>query len=257
MSNCSKCAKPVPPDALFCVECGQPVAVKSNSVCPKCQASLPADTQFCVACGCSLKSAPFSSTAPGSAPWLRNASLVAVAVLGVCMLWKGISGLPPATPVPTATPSSSPAATVAAPLATPTPPASLEPDTPVSPTTPSPTPPADVVLYQLERDLNGDRQPESARVVALDRNPEPNSDSRKVLQILDGNGALQFASEPFEEPFHTDLDSIAENADQKCGLHVLEGSTYPRIRLIFAPRSGNFVDFQFDGHTYVVAEIGD
>ena len=177
------------------------------------------------------------------------------------MLWKGISGLPSATPVPTATSPSSPAPTVATPVATPvvtpTPQASVEQATPVSPPTPSPTPLAEVVLYQLERDLNGDGQPESARVIALDRNPEPNSDSRKVLQILNSNGALQFASEPFEEPFHTDLDSIAESADQKSGLHVLEGSKYPRIRLIFATRSGNFVDFQFDGHNYVVAEFGD
>ena len=74
---------------------------------------------------------------------------------------------------------------------------------------------------------------------------------------MDGHGTLQFDSEPFEEHFHTDLDSIAESADQKSGLHVLVGSKYPRIRLIFATRSGNFVDFQFDGRNYVVAEFGD
>ncbi|MBT9584547.1 zinc ribbon domain-containing protein [bacterium] len=256
MPNCSKCANPLPSDALFCVECGQPVAVPSDRVCPKCQSSLVADAKFCVGCGFSIHSDPPSSAAPLS-PWLRKASLAVVAVLGVYMLWKGISGLPVATSVPTATSSFIPTATVAPPLATPAPQASLELASPVSQVTPSPTPPADVVLYHLERDLNGDQQPESARVVALDRNPEPNSDSRKVLQILDGNGVLQFASEAFEEPFHTDLDEIAESADQKSGLHVLEGSKYPRIRLIFAPRSGNFVDFQFDGLHYVVAEFGD
>jgi len=112
-------------------------------------------------------------------------------------------------------------------------------------------------LYDLRADLNGDGQRERAQVVALDRNPEPNSSSRKVLRIYDQAGALKFESEPFEEPFHTDLDSSAEHEEEKAGLHLVPGGRFPRLRLIFTTRSGNFVDFQFDGHHYVLAEIGD
>lgn len=125
--------------------------------------------------------------------------------------------------------------------------------------TPSPKPSAvrESVLYQIAHDLNGDRQSESARIVALDHNPEPNSSSRKALRIYGPDGKLQFESEPFEEPFHTDTDSLAESPEEKTGLHVVAGSSHPRLRLIFTTRSGNFVDFQFNGKTYVLAELGD
>jgi hypothetical protein len=113
------------------------------------------------------------------------------------------------------------------------------------------------ILYQMNHDLNGDGQSESAQIVALDNNPEPNAASRKVLRIQDAHGSLQFESEPFEEPFHTDIDSVAESAQEKAGLHLLPGSPFPRIRLIFASHSGNFVDFHFNGKEYVLAEIGD
>ncbi len=116
---------------------------------------------------------------------------------------------------------------------------------------------SEVILFQVDQDLNGDRTQESARVVALDHNPEPNSSSRKVLRIYGSDGRLQFQSEPFEEPFRTDLDSTAEKSEEKAGLRLLVGTSYPRIRLIFATRSGNFVDFQFNGKEYVLAEIGD
>ena len=112
-------------------------------------------------------------------------------------------------------------------------------------------------LYELQSDFNGDGSPERAMVVALDHNPEPNAPSRKALRIFDGAGALQFESAPFEEPFHTDLDSTAEQDGEKAGLHLVPAKRFPRIRLIFASRSGNFVDFQFDGQHYVLAEMGD
>ena len=127
-----------------------------------------------------------------------------------------------------------------------------EPQAP-EPPKPQPLP----TLYELQSDLNGDGSRERAVVVALDGNPEPNAPSRKALRIYDSAGNLQFESEPFEEPFHTDLDSTAEHAQEKAGLHLVETKSYPRIRLIFTTRSGNFVDFRFDGQGYVLAEVGD
>lgn len=128
---------------------------------------------------------------------------------------------------------------------------------PVTIATPTPTPPETVILYQADQDLNGDQQAESVQVIALDNNPDANAPSKKILRIYGADGSLQFASETFEEPFHTDLDSLAESPEEKAGLRILPGSKYPRIRLIFATRSGNFVDFQFDGRNYVLAEVGD
>lgn len=117
--------------------------------------------------------------------------------------------------------------------------------------------PAPPTLYELQADLDGDGQRERAQVVALDRNPEPNASSRKVLRISDQAGVVKFESESFEEPFHTDLDSTAEHAEEKAGLHLLPDRRFPRLRIIFTTRSGNFVDFQFDGRQYVLAEMGD
>lgn len=112
-------------------------------------------------------------------------------------------------------------------------------------------------LYHAQADLNGDGQPESVEVVVLDGNPTPNSASTKVLKILSADGKLLFQSERFEEPFHTDLDHLAESPEQTSGLHIVAGRPYPRIRLIFATRSGNFVDFHYDGRGYSLAEVGD
>ncbi len=82
--------------------------------------------------------------------------------------------------------------------------------------------------------------------------------ARKQFQILSGQGDLRFVSEPFEEPFHTDMDDLAESPEGKAGPHILAGSSeYPRIRLIFTARSGNFVDFHFNGQQFELAEIGD
>jgi len=62
----------------------------------------------------------------------------------------------------------------------------------------------------------------------------------------DLNGAGQLERARVESP---DLDNLAENAEQKAGLHIVPADPYPKIRLIFATASDNFADFQFDGHT--------
>ena len=46
-SVCPKCGKPLPPNAKFCMECGQPLV---NS-CPKCGAEIPQGAKFCLECG--------------------------------------------------------------------------------------------------------------------------------------------------------------------------------------------------------------
>lgn len=114
------------------------------------------------------------------------------------------------------------------------------------------------VLYQSQGDLDGDGQPEVARVVSLDGNSAPDSQARKQLQILSSRGDFRFVSEPFEEPFRTDLDHLAEDSQGKAGLHVLKSSSgYPKIRLLFAPCSGNFVDFHYNGQQFELAGMGD
>lgn len=112
-------------------------------------------------------------------------------------------------------------------------------------------------LYRKQADLNGDGSSETVEVIVLEDNLQPNAATPKVLKILSASGSLLFQSEKFEEPFRTDLDSIAEAPDQVCGLHLIAGNPYPRIRLIFTPRSGNFVDFGYDGKEFGLAGLGD
>lgn len=115
------------------------------------------------------------------------------------------------------------------------------------------------MLYQVQKDLDGDGQMELARVVSLDGKSAPESQARKQLQILSVRGDLRYVSEPFEEPFRTDLDHLAEGPEGKAGLHVLGGgsSGYPKLRLLFAPCSGNFVDFHYNGQQFELAGMGD
>jgi ribosomal protein L40E len=59
---CSKCAASLPPNAQFCLRCGQPVKSSASRVttttaetaalaCSKCGAELPEGAQFCLECG--------------------------------------------------------------------------------------------------------------------------------------------------------------------------------------------------------------
>ena len=224
MANCVHCGHPIPGEAAFCIECGKP------------RASAPAPPP------------PASAPQGSRAPWM-TAAIVGMAILGggLRQWWSR-----PAAPSPT--PSAAVATT--APTPTPSPPPTTPPPEEVS----SPTPVSEqvTILYESERDLDGDGAPERARVISLEGNPEPNSSARKQFQILSAQGDLRFVSEPFEEPFHTDLDELAESPEGKAGLHFLPGnSQYPRIRLIFTARSGNFVDFHFNGQQFELADIGD
>jgi membrane protease subunit (stomatin/prohibitin family) len=47
---CAKCSKPLPPDAKFCLECGEPVLSEHEMICPSCGAKTPKG-KFCLECG--------------------------------------------------------------------------------------------------------------------------------------------------------------------------------------------------------------
>lgn len=234
MPNCVHCGQLLPEGAAFCIECGKPRAVATPAAEPR--VASPA-------------------VAGSRAPWWV-AGLLGVAMMGTGLRqwFSGPSNSPsPAPPAPVATATDQGTPVVPPPVETP-----LPPPPPPPPEVPPATTPSLTVLYESEHDLDGDGREERVRVISLEANAEPNSASRKQLQILSPEGDLRFVSEPFEEPFHTDLDELAESTEGKAGLHILPGtSEYPRIRLIFAARSGNFVDFRFNGQQFELAEFGD
>lgn len=47
---CSKCGKPLPPNAKFCLECGQQVLSENETICAACGAKTPKG-KFCLECG--------------------------------------------------------------------------------------------------------------------------------------------------------------------------------------------------------------
>lgn len=122
-------------------------------------------------------------------------------------------------------------------------------------TVPSPT--AELPLFQTRGDLNGDGSVETVRILSLVPGASADSSSDKRMEILAADGTVVFSSEVFQEPFRTDFDDMAETPEQKAGLHIVEGKRYPVIRVIFVCRSGNFADFQFNGQTYDLADVGN
>lgn len=49
-SVCVKCGKPLPPNAKFCLECGQQVLLENDIICPSCGMKTPKG-RFCSECG--------------------------------------------------------------------------------------------------------------------------------------------------------------------------------------------------------------
>jgi len=47
---CSKCGKPLPANAKFCLECGQQVLSENEIICPSCGNKTPKG-KFCLECG--------------------------------------------------------------------------------------------------------------------------------------------------------------------------------------------------------------
>jgi DNA-directed RNA polymerase subunit RPC12/RpoP len=50
---CSKCGKPLPTNAKFCLDCGQQVIGENEIICPSCGIKTPKG-KFCLDCGASL-----------------------------------------------------------------------------------------------------------------------------------------------------------------------------------------------------------
>jgi len=75
-SVCGSCGAMLPGKALYCPQCGQPVAQPETIYCWRCGAALPADARYCAACGsevCSARpvptpAAPLEPAAPAPAP---------------------------------------------------------------------------------------------------------------------------------------------------------------------------------------------
>lgn len=115
-----------------------------------------------------------------------------------------------------------------------------------------------IPLFEVRGDLNGDGSPETVKVLPRKAGVKANSNGKKEIVIAASDGTVQYRTPEFTEPFRTDMDDIAQNPGQKVGLHILKGQTrYPLIRVIFVPRSGNFIDLQYDGTTYDVVATGN
>lgn len=122
----------------------------------------------------------------------------------------------------------------------------------------TPTPAKETPLFEARGDLNSDGSQETVRIRALVPGGQANSNCDKQIEILGADGEVVFQSDVFQAPFRTDHDDIAENPGQKSGVHILEKAEgYPVIRIIFVCRSGDFVDLQYDGKTYVPVVWGN
>jgi membrane protease subunit (stomatin/prohibitin family) len=52
-TTCPKCGKPLPPNAKFCLECGEKILSPDETVCPSCKKTV-AKGKFCIECGAEL-----------------------------------------------------------------------------------------------------------------------------------------------------------------------------------------------------------
>lgn len=116
----------------------------------------------------------------------------------------------------------------------------------------------DSIVFRDTGDLDGDGQDEVAAVVADKPGSDPQAEEPRRLAILKSDGSVAFETPSFKEPFRPDLDNLADRPENTAGVHVVQGAgAHPDIRLVFAPASGNFVVFRYDGSTYQVVESGD
>lgn len=107
---CSKCTASLPPNAQFCLRCGQPVKSPASQVttataenaalaCSKCGAELPDGAQFCLECGKPISVLPKKDTAelpaveiippmpPRRRPKRRVVLWVVLAVIVAAVVW--------------------------------------------------------------------------------------------------------------------------------------------------------------------------
>lgn len=53
--KCSNCGADIPPDSVFCRECGAKVEIHKILFCRECGAKLPENSNFCSECGAKTK----------------------------------------------------------------------------------------------------------------------------------------------------------------------------------------------------------
>jgi hypothetical protein len=109
-----------------------------------------------------------------------------------------------------------------------------------------------------QADVNGDGRVEQVQIVSSDGNGDPTTSTPRRFRVVDDAGKTLFQTDDFTEPFLPELDHLADHPANHAGIHVVKGSgRWPDIRIVFAPASGNFVVFRFDGSTYRAVEAGD
>ncbi len=113
------------------------------------------------------------------------------------------------------------------------------------------------MIFEDRGDVDGDGHDEQVQIVAVDGNPECTASAPRRLQIARDDGTTAFQTDVFREPFRPDLDHLADQPWNQAGVHVVAGQgRWPDIRLVFAPASGNYVVFRYNGSTWQVVDEG-
>lgn len=115
-------------------------------------------------------------------------------------------------------------------------------------------------VFEDVGDVDGDGSQERVMVVAEDETglADPTRAAPRRLVVVKSDGTVAFQTDVFQEPFRPDLNELADGPQNYAGVHVTRGGgPYADIRLVFAPASGNFVVFRYDGSTYQIVESGD
>lgn len=250
--------------------------------CIHCGRALAADARFCEGCGRPV-AAPSPPPAPPAPPGPGRGGCgwtPVILVLGCGVLFLGLAvvglglwwwvGTRGGLPVPTPAASSSPGETPELPAGepgqaeTPEPPPELPGTRTPPPASADPGPVEEAppgrgqVLFEDRGDLDGDGREERAQVVALDGTLDPTRAAPRTLRVVKPDGSVVFETEAFEEPFRPDLDELASEPWNRAGIHAVAGAgRWPDLRLVFAPASGNYAVFRYDGTTWQVVESGD
>ena len=121
------------------------------------------------------------------------------------------------------------------------------------------------ILYSLEQDVTGDGVPERIMVRST-TSSDPSADSPKDLVICHRKGdkyVAMFRKSLGRASFYTPVEKFQWQAAST----ILSGVTvrpvpddsrgYPEIWLVFAPNSGEFVTYRFNGSGYKLFRTGD
>ena len=287
--NCTRCGRALDADSRFCEGCGTPVTASPPSPTPP---GPPPASSPPPPVSPRMRVEP-PQPGPADTQTGRSRLLIPLVVAGCgCLLVLMLAGglglwwwldreggfeLPnlsgPPTPSPSTSVPESVASTPPDDVASPAPEVPSEPSPPTAapPATPSEPPARDpdevewgpqaeipVILFMDQADVNGDGRVEQVQIVSSDGNGDPTTSTPRRFRVVDDAGKTLFQTDDFTEPFLPELDHLADHPANHAGIHVVKGSgRWPDIRIVFAPASGNFVVFRFDGSTYRAVEAGD